>query len=49
MIEEKINKLRKKLDQSIFLGEKYEIIYKYSIELDELIASYYLEKIKINN
>lgn len=43
MMEEKIIKLRKKLDNSITNDEKYEIIYKISIELDELIAKYYMK------
>ena len=43
MIEEKIKKLREKLNQSIENNEKYEIIYKLSIELDELIAKYYVK------
>ncbi len=41
MIEEKIKKLRDKLDKYITNDEKYEKIYKLSIELDELIAKYY--------
>lgn len=41
MIEEKIKKLREKLNQCITNDEKYEKIYKLSVELDELIAEYY--------
>ena len=46
MIEEKIELLRKKLENSILNDEDYEIIYKNSTDLDELIAEYYL---KTNN
>lgn len=41
MINDKICKLRDKLNKSILDGEDYEIIYKLSLELDELIAAYY--------
>lgn len=44
MIEEEITKLREKLNKSIEDDEKYEIIYKLSIELDELITKYYTKK-----
>lgn len=44
MIEEEITKLREKLNKSIADDEKYEIIYKLSIELDELITKYYMKK-----
>ena len=30
--------------KAYWIGEDYEIIYKLSIELDELIASYYREE-----
>ena len=46
MLNEEICKLRKKLNNSIIKGEDYSIIYKLSIELDELIAEYY--KIEID-
>ena len=46
MVEEKIKELREELDKSIQNGEKYEKTYKISIELDELIAKYYGQKIK---
>ena len=39
MIEEKIIKLKEKLDKSIIEGEKYEKTYNISIELDRLIAN----------
>lgn len=41
MLEEKICKLRKKLNDCISNGEDYSVIYKVSVELDELIAKYY--------
>ena len=43
MVEEEIKNLREKLNQSIANDEKYEIIYKLSVELDELIEDYYLK------
>lgn len=47
MLNEEICKLREKLNQSIIEGQDYEIIYKLSIELDELIAKYYQEEVKL--
>ncbi|MGN1310393.1 MAG: Spo0E family sporulation regulatory protein-aspartic acid phosphatase [Clostridia bacterium] len=44
-MEEEIIKLREKLNKSIANDEKYEIIYKLSVELDELIAKYYIKKV----
>ena len=44
MIEEEIKKLREKLNKSIADDEKYELIYKLSVELDELITKYYIVK-----
>ena len=44
MIEQEITNLREKLNKSISNDEKYEIIYQLSIELDELIARYYVKK-----
>ena len=41
MIDEKICKLREKLNKSIQDGEDYEKIYTISVKLDELIAQYY--------
>ena len=41
MINEKICKLREKLNKSIQNGENYETIYAISIELDDLITEYY--------
>ena len=41
MLNERICCLREKLNESILNGEDYRLIYKLSIELDELIAQYY--------
>jgi len=41
MLNDEICKLREKLNESIINGEDYQITYKLSIELDELIAKYY--------
>lgn len=41
MIDEEICRLREELNQSIIDEKDYNIIYKISIELDELIAQYY--------
>ena len=41
MLNDEICKLREKLNNSIASGEDYSVIYKLSIELDELIAEYY--------
>ncbi len=45
MIDEKICKLREKLNKSIQDGEDYDKIYTISVKLDELIAQYYRESI----
>ena len=42
MLNEEICKLRDKLNKSIENGDDYSITYKLSIELDELIAEYYI-------
>ncbi len=41
MLNDEICKLREKLNNSIISGQDYAIIYKISVELDELIAKYY--------
>ena len=41
MLDEKICEVRNKLNKSIENGEDYSIVYKLSVELDELIAKYY--------
>lgn len=48
MLEEKIKNVREKLNKSIENDEKYEIIYKLSVELDELIANYYMNREEIS-
>ncbi len=45
MLNNQILKLREELNDSIINGENYEVIYKISTELDELISKYYKEKI----
>ena len=46
MLNDEICKLRDRLNESITIGEDYNIIYKLSVELDELIAEYYRNLIK---
>ena len=46
MLNDEICKLRDRLNESITRGEDYNIIYKLSVELDELIAEYYRKLIK---
>ena len=46
MIDEEICKSRDELNESIINEKDYNIIYKISIELDELIAKYYSTDIK---
>ena len=46
MLNDEICKLREKLNESIITGQDYMIIYKLSIELDELIAKYYRDGLK---
>ena len=45
MITKQILKKREELNNSIINGADYEIIYKLSIELDELITEYYKQEI----
>ena len=47
MLNEEICKLRDKLNESIEKKQNYDVIYAISVELDELIAKFYKEKIKI--
>ncbi|HIT70851.1 MAG TPA: aspartyl-phosphate phosphatase Spo0E family protein [Candidatus Scatovivens faecipullorum] len=47
MLDEKICKLRDKLNKCISNGEDYSVIYKVSVELDELIAKYYANMVEI--
>lgn len=44
MLNDEICKLRDELNNSIITGQDYEVIYKLSVELDELIAKYYTKK-----
>ena len=44
MINDEICKLREKLNESIATGQDYDKIYKISVELDELIAEYYIKR-----
>lgn len=46
MLNDEICKKRDELNKSIINGEDYSIIYKLSIELDELITKYYKENKK---
>ncbi len=46
MIDEEICKLREELNKSIIDEKDYNIIYRISIELDELIAKYYSTNIR---
>lgn len=41
MLNDEICKLRDKLNKSIEQGDDYDVTYKLSIELDQLIAKYY--------
>ena len=41
MLEDKINKKRKELNESIESNGKYEDVYRLSIELDDLISEFY--------
>lgn len=45
-IEQKIEKLKKRLDFEIENGYPYSQILKTSVEIDELLSKYYLENIK---
>jgi hypothetical protein len=44
MVEEKINTLKKKLDELVITNAPYNEIYEISRQLDEYIALYYKEK-----
>ena len=45
MLNDEICKLRDKLNNSIIHGDDYNITYKLSVELDNLIANYYRGKL----
>ena len=44
MLDNEIHQARERLNESIITGKSYEEIYKLSVELDELIAKYYMKK-----
>ena len=44
MREIKLNETKEKLNNAIAKEEDFEIIYSLSLELDKLIAEYYLKK-----
>ena len=46
MLNKQILKKREELNNSIINGADYEVVYKLSIELDELIVQYYKEKME---
>jgi len=43
MLEEEIKRKRKQLNESIENKQKYEDVYKLSVELDDLITEFYKE------
>ena len=43
MLEDEIKRKRKELDESIENNDKYENVYRLSIELDDLITEFYKE------
>ena len=45
MLEEKINEKRKELNESLEKNKNYDMTYRLSVELDELISQFY-EKTK---
>lgn len=49
LLDEKICKVREKLNKCISDGEDYSVIYKVSVELDELIAQYYARATEVGN
>ena len=46
MLEEKIIEKRKKLNESIEKNTNYDMTYKLSVELDDLISQFYKKKEK---
>ena len=47
MLNDEICKLRDKLNESIENNKDYSVIYKISVELDELIVEFYKDKLKV--
>ena len=43
MLEDEIKRKRKELNESIENNDKYENVYRLSIELDDLITEFYKE------
>lgn len=43
MLEDEIKRKRKELNESIENNERYEKVYRLSIELDDLITEFYKE------
>ena len=43
MLEDEIKRKRKQLNESIGSHQKYEDVYKLSVELDDLITEFYKE------
>ena len=43
MLEEEIQRKRKELNESLENNDKYENIYRLSVELDDLITEFYKE------
>ncbi len=48
MLNDEICRKRDELNKSIEIGEEYSKIYRLSVELDELIAKYYIHEFKDN-
>ena len=48
MLNDEICKLREELNNSIINGQDYEITYKISVELDNLIAEYYRTELDLS-
>lgn len=46
MLNDEICRKRDELNKSIEIGEEYSKIYKLSVELDDLIAKYYINEYK---
>lgn len=46
MLDQEILELRRKLNESVTNEKDYKKTYKLSVELDNLIAKYYKEKLK---
>lgn len=48
MLNDEICTLREKLNESLLKEADYAITYELSIQLDELIARFYRQKIRVN-